>query len=522
MNFMPAGFDRSTCVVRIRTLILSLTLPLAAAGNDLPWFGIKVVDQDTGRGVPMVELKTVNHIRHFTDSHGYIAFHEPGVMGSNVFFHVSSHGYKYPKDRFGNRGRSLTTTLGSEEIIRIKRLNVAERLYRITGGGIYRDTILLGKSTPLQQPVLNGSVFGQDSVNAIPYRGLIHWFWGDSNRPGYPLGNFHTSGATSVLPGKGGLHPSNGIDLNYFVDAKGFSKKMAPLAGKGIVWIFGLIVLEDATGSERMVAHYTRMKNLGTMLEHGLVIFNDQRQEFEKLIEFDLDNRWATLSGHPFRQRDQGQDWFLIPRPLPNVRVQADFNTIQKQDAYEAFSCLVPGTEFAGRNSQIERDAEGRVVYAWKRNTAPTGPAEERQLTRLGLLDRSATHFQPQDVETEKIISLHFSTVRWNEHRQRWVMIGVQAGGDSSYLGEVWYGEARLPTGPWLKVRRIVTHDHYSFYNPCHHAFFDQENGRYIFFEGTYTSTFSAAEMKTPRYDYNQIMYRLDLNDPRLETAQLR
>jgi hypothetical protein len=38
-----------------------------------------------------------------------------------------------------------------------------------------------------------------------------------------------------------------------------------------------------------------------------------------------------------------------------------------------------------------------------------------------------------------------------------------------------------------------------------------------IFFEGTYTHTFSgSAENATPRYDYNQIMYRLNLDDPRL------
>src|SRR6185436_15185349 len=62
----------------------------------------------------------------------------------------------------------------------------------------------------------------------------------------------------------------------------------------------------------------------------------------------------------------------------------------------------------------------------------------------------------------------------------------------------------------------IVAHDHYNFYNPTQHPFFDQEAGRVIFFEGTYTASFSSAKQKTPRYDYNQIMYRLDLDDPRL------
>ena len=38
-----------------------------------------------------------------------------------------------------------------------------------------------------------------------------------------------------------------------------------------------------------------------------------------------------------------------------------------------------------------------------------------------------------------------------------------------------------------------------------------------LFFEGTYSHTFSgSAESATPRYDYNQIMYRLSLDDARL------
>jgi len=57
-----------------------------------------------------------------------------------------------------------------------------------------------------------------------------------------------------------------------------------------------------------------------------------------------------------------------------------------------------------------------------------------------------------------------------------------------------------------------VTHNHYSFYNPVQDAFFDQDGGRIIYFEGTYTGTFSRNEDFTPRYDYNQIMYRLDLS----------
>ena len=48
----------------------------------------------------------------------------------------------------------------------------------------------------------------------------------------------------------------------------------------------------------------------------------------------------------------------------------------------------------------------------------------------------------------------------------------------------------------------------------------DQAGGRFIYFEGTYTASFSGAKELTPRYDCNQVMYRLRLDDPRLTPAR--
>ena len=49
------------------------------------------------------------------------------------------------------------------------------------------------------------------------------------------------------------------------------------------------------------------------------------------------------------------------------------------------------------------------------------------------------------------------------------------------------------------------------------HPFFEQEGGRLLYFEGTYCTTFSRRDDDdpTPRYDYNQVMYRLDLESVR-------
>ena len=129
--------------------------------------------------------------------------------------------------------------------------------------------------------------------------------------------------------------------------------------------------------------------------------------------------------------------------------------------------------------------------------------------------EKKGVHFY--DVESGKEITPHGGSVYFNAYRRKWISIFLQAGGESSYIGEVWYAEADTPVGPWTYARKVATHNKYSFYNPKQHPYFDQDGGRTIYFEGTYSHTFSGSpETATPRYDYNQIMYRLNLDDPRL------
>jgi len=496
---------------------LALAVASAAAGAEAPRpFKIKVVDDQTGRGVPLVELRTVYDTRYVTDSNGLVAFHEPGLMGRKVFFHVRSHGYEFPKDGFGFAGVALEVREGASAQIKIQRRNIAERLYRITGAGIYHDSVLLGEPVPVAQPLLNGQVAGQDSVVAVPWRGRIWWFWGDTNRPAYPLGLFQVSGATSSPPGPGGLDPAKAVNLEYFVDPSGFSRAMCPLPGPGPVWIEGLLVVADDAGRERLAARYTRMKSLGEMLEHGLAAFDEKEKVFKKHVEFDLRDKWRCPQGHPILLGEKVGAYFLFPKPHVVARVKAQWKSVSDPDCYEAFTCLAPGTRFEKGASQVERDAAGRLVYGWKPKTGPVGAAEEIELLKAGKIKAEEARYQPRDLDTQKPVQMHSGSIRWNDFRKKWIMIAVQIFGGPSLLGEVWFSEADDPTGPWLWARKIVTHDKYSFYNPVQHAFLDQEAGRAIYFEGTYTSTFSGNPDPTPRYDYNQIMYRLDLADPRL------
>jgi hypothetical protein len=470
----------------------------AATSDNGGYFQIQVVDDQTGRGVPLVELETVNHLRSITDSAGRVAFAEPGLAGQTVFFYVRSHGYEFPKDGFGFAGTRLKIEPGGKAVVKIKRLNIAERLYRITGEGIYRDSVLLGEKTPLAEPLGSGQVVGQDSVQVARYRGKLFWFWGDTNRLKYPLGHYWMAGATSDLPEKGGLNPSDGVNLKYFVDADGFSRPTARLGVKGgPMWLDGFVTVNDEAGRERLVAHYAHMKSLGEMLDHGLAVFNDEKGEFEKIVEFPLSNRVCCPRGHPNRRRDASGDWFYFGEPFPVARVKAEWKRLADPASYEVWT----------------RDG-------WKRDGKPLDGAEERKLIKAGKLKPAEAHFQPVDVDTGKPLAMHAGSVFWNEFRRRWIMIAVAQGGGPSFLGEVYYAEALELTGPWLRAKKVVTHNKYTFYNPVQHPFFDQNGGRLIYFEGTYAETFSGNPVATPRYDYNQIMYRLDLADPRLKPAQ--
>lgn len=482
------------------------------------YFKILVVDQTTGRGVPLVELETVHHVRYVTDSGGIAAFDEPGLMDQDVFFFVRSHGYTVPPDAFNYRGVKLRVRAGGSARIAVQRVNIAERLYRITGEGVYRDTVLVGEKPPVRLPLLNGQVAGQDTVEAIPYQGKIFWFWGDTSRPSYPLGNFSTSGATSLLPGRGGLDPDVGVDLTYFVNSEGFCRGMAALPDPGVVWIDALMTVRDGPGHERLLARYERLKELGKPLERGLMRFNDMTQSFEAIARYDLHSP-VTPQGHPFHTTIQGDDYLYFPTPYPNLRVRATLADLQDLTHYEAYTPLMPGSRYEGVNSRLERDGQGKPVWAWKRGASPLSSAQQDELIAAGKLTRDETPFALRDLDTGKSIEAHGGSVTWNAYRQRWVMIFVQAGG-TSYLGEVWYAEAATPEGPWRTAKKILTHDRYTFYNPTQHPFFDQQGGRILYFEGTYTNQFTGTPETppTPRYEYNQIMYRLDLADRRLHS----
>jgi hypothetical protein len=222
-----------------------------------------------------------------------------------------------------------------------------------------------------------------------------------------------------------------------------------------------------------LVVTYAKDEGLVHIYRMGLAVWDDATKSFKELrMIWDEDtarSRPAIIpDGHAVKYTDAGgRAWVLFCNPFPMMRCPATFEAWQNPNSWEK---LTPPQTLKGAGTQEE-------------------------------------------------IRVHTGSIAWNPWRKRWVSIFSQSGGKSSNLGEVWYAEARAPTGPWGPAVKILSHDNYTFYNPSLHSEFTPENSPILLFEGTYATTFARDPPKTPRYDYNQILYRLDLDDPRLAPA---
>lgn len=445
---------------------LPLAILLIACKGRQPHHRIQAVDDATGRGVPLVELTAFNSVPYYTDSNGLVAFHEPHLMGREIFFEVKSHGYESPLLPGSDlKGVKITPIAGGRTTVRLRRINIAERLYRLTGEGIYRDTGLLGEKSPLRQPLLNAQVMGTDGASTVVFKRRLFWFFGDTN--GLNDINLSSAAATSILPGRGGLDPSAGVDLDFFVKPSGFVKPMIESKRDGLAWPYTPMVLPDEKGIERLVVRYDSGTGLGkTPAERGLAVFNEARSVFEPRVRWDV-KAPVYPDGIAFPVSEGGVPYFYFANgsPAPRTRVRAQWKDVLDLSRYE----------------------------------------------RLPVADPEIA-----DVATGRKLKLRSTSVQWNGYRRRWVMLAQEVDGVASKLGEIWFLEAPAPAGPWNRARQVLTHDRYAFYEVVHHPALDQENGRYIYFSGTYSDFLSHPRNITPRYDYNLIMYRLDLADTRL------
>lgn len=432
---------------------------------------IEVVEKGSGWPVPLVELRTTSHVSFYTDNAGVAAFDLPEFMNRETWLNVESHGYEVDKDGFGNRGVRFVPVPGGTKRIEVKRTNVAKRLGRLTGAGIFGESQKLGGYSNW----VESGVVGQDTVELAAYRGKLFWGWGDTGIFSYELGLFRTTGATTSLQPLKSFEPPLELAFNYFRDAKGNVRNIIDMENAGPIWVGGYTVLPDRSGRDHLVCTYSKIKGPLEAVESGLAEWNDASTSWKllKVIwkkEGSESPPFQPNSHSVFWTDANGRKWAYFGEGLPHLRCPATFEAWQDPSTWEAVN---------NPTSLVAAD-DGKNV----------------------------------DIQS--------GSIAWNAYRKSWVTIFTERWGSPSALGEVWYAEAPSPAGPWGPAIKVASHNNYTFYNPAIEPELAPENAKFILFEGTYSSQFADHAHPTPRYNYNQILYRLDLDDPALEPARNR
>lgn len=429
-------------------------------------FRIEVVDKETGWPVPLVELRTTHQMSFFTDNAGLVAIDEPDLFGREIWFNLSSDGYQVKPDGFGSVGTRFKLEPGKTRRIEIERTMFAKRLGRLTGAGLFAHSVKLGDPAPLEE----SGVMGSDSVLLSSYRGRLFWLWGDTSIPEYPLGNFNSTAATTSSSPLDKFQPPLAVRFDYLKNGNKL-RGVAPIAGSGPTWLGAMTSVKDSRGEEKLVATYSKIEGHVEEYDVGLCVFDDTKGVFAPLRQIwkkGEGKKPLIPRGHPFRWKDQeGKDWLLFGDPFPTLKCPATF---------EGWS----------------------DPSQWTEVPSPASPR-----------DASGGEIKP-----------HRGSVCWNAHRKRWITIFTQNLGKPSAFGELWYAEADSPLGPWGTAVKVLTHRNYTFYNPRIQHELTPADAPFIVFEGTYTGEFANHAARTPRYDYNQILYRLDLEDPGLIPAR--
>lgn len=471
---------------------------------------ISIIDKESKSPISLVILKTISNCVFVSDNDGTVAFDLPesisgARLGDNskqkVWFYISSPSYGVQADGFGYEGVRISPHSGDTSIIEVTRLLPARRCGRITGSGLFSESKKIGSHTDWTE----SHIVGSDSVQCVEYQSKLFWLWGDTNLANYPLGIFHCAGATSSISSLSEQQEPLRIILEYFCDQTGEPRNIARVPGEGPTWIFGLISMRTIDGKEKLGGYYSKIA-VGSIdaYETGLVVWNDDSEMFECVLVI-----WRKLSVL--------SDAIETP-PVSDFLTSATSGPILE-------TAEGPSQEPTGQAFQwIDSSGQGWYMFGH------TFPSMRCPANFEAWLDtatwESLEPQQPLYDAHDRVVLPHRCSLSYHPWRARWTVIftekdGVSLSGRPSALGEIWYAESDSPLGPWGTAVKVLSHENYSFYNPRQHDHWASVESPNLYFEGTYTVLWTnPPALATPRYEYNQILYCVSLDDPQLEPAR--
>eukprot|EP00658_Telonema_sp_P-2_P044824 TRINITY_DN3272_c0_g2_i1.p1 TRINITY_DN3272_c0_g2~~TRINITY_DN3272_c0_g2_i1.p1 ORF type:complete len:499 (+),score=66.94 TRINITY_DN3272_c0_g2_i1:80-1576(+) len=482
-------------------LAMALVVIANAAESGSPYFAIRVVDSSSHAGVPLVRLTTSTYITMYTDSAGVAAFDEPGMMNQPVWFSVLADGYVYAQnaDPPYDPGVTLVTTPGGQATIELNRTQPGSRVFRLTGAGLYRDSLLTGLPVPptararaLMDPASKSAA--QDTVMTAVYKHRVFWTFGDTVCPSdRRQGNCHntgmyTVGATSPLPTVLGSPP----ELSYF-GGGGTIHPMAPISPLDRnTWISGLSVVGAGQPNETMYATYIKPSTGGGPDPHeyeGVAVWNQSTSTFEQI------SRWPNASVKKVSLNGAHAVQLLSPA-----------------DSGDGYIYYSGSAAYARVAESSVGEYHNYQVLDVNRKWVPVGEAVKTPSQGEG-------------------VTLGGGTVNWNSWLGKYML--VADGGDNA----VYLGFATQLVGPFVNATMVASHRSTgsSCYNAAHLPHMDSSDGRVIYFACTYTAMWSNAPAGAPknswgaclfgqngskagcaavvpRYEYNNLVYKVDLS----------
>ncbi|MGM0599912.1 MAG: hypothetical protein ACQETH_08875 [Candidatus Rifleibacteriota bacterium] len=450
--------EGKTLIVLIVPFLLLVAECVSAVSAEFQPFVIRITEQDSGKPVPLIELELENRARFISDNQGIISIIAPDLNGRTVRFLVEGHGYNIGKtDFWGQESISCQIKPGKTFSLKIKRKQLAQRLYRITGAGRYNHSILAGltKGIPVKN-LLPGNVIGQDSLIAIPWKDKLWCFYGDTL--GLNSYNFSASCATLPLKNKS-YDPEKFLPLKYKVDNNGFARPMIKTGKSGFTWIEYVLPVKigfKRPQSEALLAKYVQHETLDKVIESGFAVMTQNSKNF-KIVKRMNSTRHHRCK-HPFPVRVGSESFFLLS---PSEMVRTNLKNIVNQQKQKRLSEAL---------------------------------------------------FAPIEIDSGKRIKNFNGSIVYNKFIKSWIAINQGA-----KPGQIIFSTADTPSGPWGFAKTVTEFNDYNLYNPVIHPWFKIDQGRSILFEGTYTWFFSGSEEKTPWADYNQVMFKLDLTQPQLK-----
>jgi hypothetical protein len=472
------------------TLVFTLLACRLMAAGDVQPYALQMVDEASGRGIPGVLASTANGLNFVSDSNGWIVVNEVGLMKQRVHLSIRSPGYAFPKDNFGIAGLAFDMMPGATIEVKLVRSNIAERMYRLTGQGIYRDSTILGQDVPLPYPNTMNGLLRLQYPQVTTYQGKLFWLWSEASQTVHPLPITRGVAATSDLPDTTGLDPTQGVHFNFWIDSTNLPMAMLPDTEVGLVQFDGLLSTADIMGAEHLVAHYRLLDSQGQCVEQGVAEFMADVRRFERISVLSADYPWQFPQGQAVRAKTDDGEHFYFATPHCTVRVPCSYESIITPGSYQALTWT---------------EAMGKV--GWQSVAPPMSRSDENRWRSKGVINDDESRLTPVDSALGTSLTLTSGSVSWNEFRKAWITIAGQSD------GSVWYLEAGSISGPWQKAVQIATHTNAGFESVQMVDGMEQQDQRVIYFMGTYR------DAGMPRYDGNQLMYRLDLRDPRLASA---